>query len=207
MTGIFSFQPPVNVLALTLLKPLRSFISAHYYHKIIVLFARVSNFPLLVTIHVVERYWLFAEPNSRLNWLRPIKESLGFFSSSRTNLDAVFEHEDDIDDDSLPGGAFSVLDGMATPDTGRARSPAPSAAGGTHQQERDRRRAMSMSESAFDKKRAKPTILSKLYAPGPVENWRSIQEEQQVLKDRLGAIEEGQRRIEEALKGLGGGGD
>lgn len=64
-----------------------------------------------------------------------------------------------------------------------------------------------MSESAFDKQRAKPTILSKLYAPGPVENWRSIQEEQQVLKDRLGAIEEGQRRIEEALKGLGGGGD
>ena len=200
--GIFSFQPPINILALLILWPARLLMDAHNYHKLIVFCARVSNLPLLLAIHVVERYLLFVDPSDRHFW-RDIWPD--YFKSSVTNLDAVFEHEDDIDDDSLPTGAFDCHDGLMTPEPERDHSE-PFAEGLARQREEDRkRRTLSMSEYGQSTIKARPTILSKLYGPGKREGWSWVDEEQEAMRARLERIEEGQKRIEDALKGLGGG--
>jgi len=232
LAGIFSFQPPVNILALLILWPARFFMDAHHYHQTIVFCARVSNAPLLLVIRLVERYFLFADPEERPLWKRLLPFDL---QSSRLHLDDIFDNEDDIDDDSLPVGAFNIHDGLMTPDPERERdmSPmrptqhlkhaSPSHMDREHERERERkedkrRRAMSMSDWGASTQRsdastikARPAILSKLYAAKREYTWPPVQhqndEEHEAIKDRLERIEEGQKRIEEALKGLGGGDD
>lgn len=127
--GIFSFQPPINILALVFLWPARAFVTPHTYHKIIVFAARLSNLPLLLIIRIVERHFLFREQvygedhdnrgglRSYWKWVRPSYwiSKLDYFGGTRTELNAVFEYESDIDDDSLPGGAFDIHDGVMTP--------------------------------------------------------------------------------------------
>lgn len=298
ITGIFSFQPPINILALFVLWPLRFFMDAHHYHQTIVFCARVSNAPLLIVIRIVERYFLLAsyhdhsvtDEDGKPSWKRFLPNV--FSQPSHTNFDCIFENEDDIDDDALPGGAFSMQDGVMTPDPERendfsrqlgmdhngsgsaARTPvsqqqrsdsrtrvaspspmsarpgtASAAPPATEQfQRRERlqdrkRRGYSMSEwggtlsssSPFGggggdsdgegsgngngprggNVKSRPTILSKLYGPKRESIWaaaaafgdhnRETEEEREALKEQLHRIEEGQRRIEEALKGLGGG--
>lgn len=122
--GIFSFQPPINILAFIFLYPARVFMTPHTYHKIIVFAARLSNLPLLLIIRLVERHLLFRGDysgegnNSKTpDWLRPSTylSKLDWFGGARTELNAVFEFEDDIEDDILPGGAFDIHDGVMTP--------------------------------------------------------------------------------------------
>lgn len=325
--GIFSFQPPINILALIFLWPARAFVTPHTYHKIIVFAARFTNLPLLLIIHVVERHFLFREQvygdNDKTGWrwvLRPWTwlSKLDYFGGTRTELNAVFEYESDIDDDALPGGAFDIHDGVMTPANVEAdhsdRSMQLGAGGGAGggstgtgtirgrgesklrmsdsnevdiQAIRDRsrqRRTQSMSDwggtiastssTLYNKRR--PTILSKLYGYGSsrmnVNNanihermpsipsaaggsggvgnkvlndqdtirtpntagsrisWplsgnmrtrydeeeedededyeatrEAAEEERRNMNERLERIEEGQKRIEEALKALGGG--
>jgi hypothetical protein len=305
--GIFSFQPPINILALTLLWPARFLVTPHKYHQIIVLAARISNLPLLLIIHFVERHFLFVDWNERPTWLRPSSwHRLDFFGGARTELASVFEYEEDIDDDSLPGGAFDIHDGVMTPAPvehedgqkqlggGGGNTPvtaeprerkksssstiiSPASASSDQDTERggrgetventkrmasearDRsrqRRTQSMSDwggtistsFASPTRRSRPTILSKLYGYGTLPDeptsggsYRSgrgggssrlsslflnnrndeddddrLDEEDEddeakevvkSLKERLERIEEGQKRIEEALRGLGGGAD
>ena len=212
--GIFSFQPPINILALLALWPARFLMDAHKYHRLIVFCARLSNLPLLLIIRVVERYILFVDPSDRHLW-RDLKPD--YFKSSVTDLDTVFEHEDDIDDDSLPGGAFQVHDGDTTPELEREhdslhqlhhRKQAVSTLGKERERGKEldqKRRTLSMSEYAQSTIKAKPTILSRLYGPGRRDTWNIIDEEQEALKDRLERIEQGQKRIEEALRNLGSG--
>lgn len=227
-TGIFSFQPPINILALTILRPCRFLVDAHQYHKIIVFFARLTNLPLLLTIHVIERYFLFRDPAEWASWLRVHHLSFSFFKGAQSDLSAVFEYEDDIDDDSLPGGAFQVADGDTTdrestfhgsgsPGVGNSTVANGSRPGNQTptSEERRKRRGFSMSEwgggsirgspDGQSTLKARPTPLSKLYAPRGRMPWRDLDEEQDLIREKLASIEEGQRRIEEALRGLGGG--
>lgn len=227
------------------------------------LFARVTNFPLLLFIHLVERHFLFRDDFKRTTsdeddesdeddqqnrplWQQWLLPSFGYFSGKTTDLDAVFEHEDDIDDDSLPGGAFQINDGTQTPaqlDYAEANGGSGGRDKGKHDTSRDgivspphgisareqrRRFSMSMSDwipgggdggstlragrgggagNNYSTIRARPTVLSKLYGPGKRDTLRFLDTEQELLNERLDRIEEGQKRIEEALKGLGGGGE
>lgn len=256
--GIFSFQPPINILALAILLPCRPFVDAHQYHKIIVFLARATNLPLLLFIHAVERYILFIEPHDRPEWMKLHTYTFGlsgWWSGTRTNLDDVFEYEDDIDEDILPE---SVLEGA----TSRAPSPDPNkhhvdeptemdARLAHDEEDRSQKRKQDVEEQQAEVERlkrkrrthsmsdwgrnvagngstikARPALLSKLYAPRKdetftKESWKSFfdaaasnangtsvsQEEFDELKDRLKRIEDGQHRIEEALKGLGDSGD
>lgn len=128
--GIFSFQPPINILALIFLWPARIFVTPHTYHKIIVFAARFTNLPLLLIIRLVERHFLFrgqvygsgsdgsdGSDSGKPKWWRPSiwAWKLDWFGGTRTELNAVFEYESDIDDDALPGGAFDIHDGVMTP--------------------------------------------------------------------------------------------
>lgn len=129
--GIFSFQPPINILALIFLWPARIFVTPHTYHKIIVFAARFTNLPLLLIIRLVERHFLFRGQvygsngdggdrdgdSGKPKWWRPSiwAWKLDWFGGTRTELNAVFEYESDIDDDALPGGAFDIHDGVMTP--------------------------------------------------------------------------------------------
>lgn len=296
--GIFSFQPPLNIVALAILWPARLFVTPHQYHKIIVFCARVSNLPLLLAIRFVERNFLYREHSGeRHPWLRLSTYKLDFFGGARTELSAVFELEEDIDDDFLPGGAFDIHDGVMTPapvehedqsrflhgsDSGnrggdaRSRGRSPSGGGGAHHsnnnkldigstppasgsgnktaEERERsrqRRTQSMSDwggtlGSSSTIRSRPTILSKLYGFNRRDDspdstfgrarfgnnssnnqhlngrlgalWESQQQQQantemeeqreqerEEFRERLDRIDEGQKRIEEALRGMGGG--
>lgn len=259
--GIFSFQPPINILALAILLPCRPFVDAHQYHKIIVFLARATNLPLLLLIHAVERYVLFIDHQDRPEWMKLHTYTFGlsgWWSGTRTNLDDVFEYEEDIDEDILPESVFHT-------DLGTSRPPSPEPAKHHHvdeptemdarlaedeEESRDKKQKQEEEERAelerLKRKRrthsmsdwggglagngstikARPALLSKLYAPRErdtltKESWKTFfeanlnsgngsgvaQEEIDELKDRLQRIEDGQRRIEEALKGLGDSGD
>lgn len=328
--GIFSFQPPINILALIFLWPARFMVTPHFYHKIIVFAARLSNAPLLLLIHFIELHFLFNNDNNNdgrngngnrigggttgrmSDWLKPSTyfQHLDLFGGARTELNAVFEFEEDIDDDALPGGAFDIHDGVMTPAigvghddtrigesgggnngrsmqlghgemderTGRSTTTTTTSNNTKGQdtlraaRERSRqRRTQSMSDwggtiaSSSSTPRARPTILSKLYGYGSSRsnvNYRERstlvdalsaslppshsatrtpttantpttgssrlsslwldngdngdndvadeadeerEEENRLIRERLERIEEGQKRIEEALKALGGG--
>ena len=180
----------------------------------------------------------------------------GWWSGTRTNLDDVFEYEDDIDEDILPESVFNtdadtsrapspdpfkvLVDEPTEIDAHRSKGPDAEQSSSKLKQEEEeqaelerlkrKRRTHSMSDwggtlAGNSTIKARPAILSKLYAPRKddpfKENWKSFidaaaanansvgvnPEELEELKDRLQRIEEGQRRIEEALKGLGDGGD
>ena len=150
-------QPPINILALVFLWPLRFVVDAHTYHSVIVFFARATNLPLLLLIRLVERYVLFREDvkhagherndyayvhgNESLEHpARPamhrgrkradagtggLLASLGlpetgwWWQGTRTDINAVFECEEELAEDYLPESVFAG-EGQS-----RAASPEP----------------------------------------------------------------------------------
>lgn len=57
--AIFQYQPPVNILALLILLPLKMIISPRWFHKINVAAIRTLNAPLLLLISLLERRTLW----------------------------------------------------------------------------------------------------------------------------------------------------
>ena len=58
--AIFAYQPPLNILALLILLPLKVVISPRWFHKINVAAIRTLNAPLLLIIGLLERRTLWA---------------------------------------------------------------------------------------------------------------------------------------------------
>ncbi|KAJ6577224.1 receptor-activated Ca2+-permeable cation channel [Mycena capillaripes] len=54
---LFSYQPPFNLLALALLKPLSYFVSPRTLHTFNVLLIKLTSFPILIVIGIYERYF------------------------------------------------------------------------------------------------------------------------------------------------------
>jgi hypothetical protein len=158
--GIFSFQPPINILALVFLWPARFMVTPHLYHKIIVFCARLSNLPLLLIIRFVERQFLLRDHSERSDWLRPSTyfQHLDLFGGARTELNAVFEFEDDIDDDVLPGGAFDIHDGVMTPAVGVGLGDTSTASTGAAGGDDTMGKSMQLGHNAEDRGRAGATM-------------------------------------------------
>ncbi|KAF7323041.1 hypothetical protein HMN09_00084000 [Mycena chlorophos] len=54
--ALFSYQPPFNLLAFMLLKPISYFVSARRLHSLNVFLIKLTSFPILVVIGIYERY-------------------------------------------------------------------------------------------------------------------------------------------------------
>ena len=63
--AIFSYRPPLNILALVVLLPLKFILSPRWFHKVNVGAARLFNAPLLLAIGLYERHQLWQAPKNK----------------------------------------------------------------------------------------------------------------------------------------------
>lgn len=94
--AIFAYRPPLNILALVILLPLKSLLSPRWFHKVNIAAARFLNAPLLLAIALYERHQLWRAPKHDAN--RSYKRSSLFrwtFSgfSPHGDIQAVFDTE------------------------------------------------------------------------------------------------------------------
>ena len=116
--AIFSYPPPFNILALSILLPLKFFVSARWFHKINVTAVRTINAPLLLMINIYERraLWRVANRNA-FGALKP-RGTIGFGGISRFSvhgdIQAVFDSEPPpslVTESSEVGGLQNTFDG------------------------------------------------------------------------------------------------
>lgn len=94
--AIFAYRPPLNVLALVFLLPLKFLLNPRWFHKINVTLVRVLNAPLLIVISLYERRYLWKPSRNKRN-LGPSKRSKWSFwnwdFSVHADLQLVFDVE------------------------------------------------------------------------------------------------------------------
>ncbi|KAG1746550.1 uncharacterized protein EDB91DRAFT_1117547 [Suillus paluster] len=110
--SLFSYQPPINLLALCILLPSSYVLSPRWFHKVNVFMIRVTNFPILLIIAWYERQ---SKKNGSIGFYetiafaaekvlaRPLKR-MSFFEGlvgSASNIDVIFEVEEEIDNSAL----------------------------------------------------------------------------------------------------------
>ncbi|RTE79091.1 hypothetical protein BHE90_006407 [Fusarium euwallaceae] len=66
--SIFSYPPPLNILALIMLLPLKLVISSRHFHTINVFLIRVINAPILLLINAIERRIQVPRPRNKKSW-------------------------------------------------------------------------------------------------------------------------------------------
>ena len=63
--AIFAYQPPLNVLALIILLPLKMMVSPRWFHKVNVTAVRVTNLPILLVIGWYDRHYLWRQAKAK----------------------------------------------------------------------------------------------------------------------------------------------
>ena len=63
--AIFAYQPPLNVLALIILLPLKMIVSPRWFHKVNVTAVRVTNLPILLIIAWYDRRYLWRHAKTK----------------------------------------------------------------------------------------------------------------------------------------------
>lgn len=96
--ALFAYRPPLNVLALLLLPPLKLMLEPRWFHKINVWLVRLHNAPLLLMIALYERRYLWKKRGRQLKVMGPSKRSKWtFWAWSNLNvhadLQAVFDED------------------------------------------------------------------------------------------------------------------
>jgi hypothetical protein len=142
--AIFAYQPPLNMLALLVLLPLKTVTSPRWFHKINVVATRTLNAPLLLMIGLIERRTLWAASMRRQADAEQLpklqgRAALWDFSrgfSAHADIQAVFDAEppqevvDEIENDDDLGqhnlqrefaGETSRSVGIQIKDNGDAR--------------------------------------------------------------------------------------
>lgn len=76
--SLFSYQPPINIIALCILFPASYVLSARWFHKINVLLIRVTNFPILLAIAWYERQ-------------RKLSNSRGFYDTVSAAAETLYD--------------------------------------------------------------------------------------------------------------------
>jgi len=138
--AIFAYPPPFNVLALIVLLPLKSFLSARWFHKVNITAVRILNAPILLSIGLYERRYLWKSRRKSAPRGPSKHRKAGWFNWSRFSphgdIQAVFDVEppqsfieeieagDDLDTDALTLGFISEGRGGGMSDAGdRSVSP------------------------------------------------------------------------------------
>jgi len=97
--AIFAYQPPLNVLALLILLPLKLVVSPRWFHKVNVTAIRVLNAPILLIIGWYDRKFLWkpAKPKAYEQLQSKARSRLPFWDFSRFSvhgdIQAVFDSE------------------------------------------------------------------------------------------------------------------
>lgn len=127
--AIFAFRPPLNILALILLLPLKFLLTPRYFHKLNVALVRTLNAPLLILIGWHERHFLW-KPKKHPKALKLKKGvSWGFWNSFSVHADlqSVFdedppqemvnkiEEEDELEDAILENSFAGVASRSMSP--------------------------------------------------------------------------------------------
>ncbi|KAH8093280.1 hypothetical protein BXZ70DRAFT_949750 [Cristinia sonorae] len=134
--SLFSYQPPINLLALCVMLPASYILTPRWFHKVNVFMIRLTSFPILLLIAVYERQAkrsgsiTFYETVSsaaekvfetlprnlkRLTWFE------GLMAGSDADIDAVFELEAAYDESALDMTDTSPLAPIADPNPIRSR--------------------------------------------------------------------------------------
>ncbi|KAF2144728.1 uncharacterized protein K452DRAFT_222499 [Aplosporella prunicola CBS 121167] len=97
--ALFAYRPPLNVLALMILVPLKFVLTPRWFHKINVAAIRISNAPILLAVGLYERHHLWKTKRRHRRGaapgMRPRKFSIWNWSrfSVHGDIQAVFETE------------------------------------------------------------------------------------------------------------------
>ncbi|KAG2042631.1 hypothetical protein BDR03DRAFT_943864 [Suillus americanus] len=121
--SLFSYQPPVNLLALCILLPSSYVLSPRWFHKVNVFMIRATNFPILLIIALYERQskktgsngfyeTIISAAEKVLDVLpRPLKR-MSFFEGlvgSGSTIDVIFEVEEEMDNSALDTRDYGEL--------------------------------------------------------------------------------------------------
>ena len=111
--AIFAYQPPLNVLALLILLPLKSFVSPRWFHKVNVTAVRTLNAPILLVIGWYDRKFLWRPAKPKAYQQSKSRSRIAFWDFSRFSvygdIQAVFDSEppayifEEVSDDEEPG--------------------------------------------------------------------------------------------------------
>ncbi|KAL8690928.1 MAG: hypothetical protein Q9218_003741 [Villophora microphyllina] len=188
--AIFAYQPPFNLLALLLMWPLKLVASPRWFHKLNVTFVRIINAPLLLVISWYERHYLWkathffhgsiVKPRNRL-------ASWGFNKLSvHGGIEACFEVEP-------PQLIVDAIDRMIANDTDKAED---------HIRLGSRQGGGDSRGSLKDQKRIRTESTAS--ANAFTEHLASLlhDDNEGSAKNRLQALEESTKRIEQMLQSL-----
>jgi hypothetical protein len=196
--GLFNYQPPINLLAFCFLVPIRFFLSSRKFHSLNVLCTRIFSSPILIIVAIVEGRHLRHLPPSwrdfshrcRAQWIR-----LGRMWNPRRDIDLVFETKHFHAAASEPAEVarrdeqrrLSVLGhGKRQKSQSRfsnIRSPTPT---------------RPVTPQPHGPRPRRESMLASIYAPQPrAVNLHEINDH---LNERLAAIEETQKHIQEVSR-------
>ncbi|KAF9266958.1 hypothetical protein L218DRAFT_921774 [Marasmius fiardii PR-910] len=113
--SLFSYQPPVNLIAVCIMLPLSFILSPRWFHKVNVFMIRLTSFPILLFIALYERQ---AKINGTIGFYDTISaiaekfidrlprglKKLSLFeglAGSNSDIDAIFEIEDELNTSAL----------------------------------------------------------------------------------------------------------
>ncbi|KAJ7765480.1 hypothetical protein DFH07DRAFT_1015251, partial [Mycena maculata] len=116
--SLFSYQPPINLIALCVMLPASYILSPRWFHKVNVFMIRVTSFPVLLMISLYERQakkngttniseTLVVMTENMLETLPRRFKLLNFFeglAGSDSDIDVVFEIEDELMESALATG-------------------------------------------------------------------------------------------------------
>lgn len=95
--AIFAYQPPLNVLALLILLPLKLVVSPRWFHKVNVTAVRTLNAPILFIIGWYDRRFLWKPARPKVYEQSKPRSRLSFWNFSRFSvhgdIQAVFDSE------------------------------------------------------------------------------------------------------------------
>ncbi|KAJ7091388.1 receptor-activated Ca2+-permeable cation channel [Mycena belliarum] len=113
--SLFSYTPPINLLALTVMLPASYILTPRWFHKVNVFMIRITSFPILLMISLYERQAKKNDTTSIYETLTVVTERmletlprrfklLNFFeglAGSDADIDTVFEIEDELMESAL----------------------------------------------------------------------------------------------------------
>ncbi|KAL8829674.1 MAG: hypothetical protein Q9191_001883 [Dirinaria sp. TL-2023a] len=118
--AIFAYQPPLNVLALLILLPLKSFVSPRWFHKVNVTAVRTLNAPILLLVGWYDRKFLWKHAKPKVYEQSKSRSRLRFWDFSRFSvhgdIQAVFDSEpptsifEEVSDDEEAGDAHATAE-------------------------------------------------------------------------------------------------
>ncbi|OJA14994.1 hypothetical protein AZE42_04319 [Rhizopogon vesiculosus] len=121
--SLFSYQPPVNLLALCILLPSSYVLSPRWFHKVNVFMIRATNFPILLIIAWYERQskksgsfgfydTITSAAEKVFDTLPRSLKRMSFFEGlvgSGGDIDIIFEVEQEMDNSALDTGDYGEL--------------------------------------------------------------------------------------------------